>query len=552
MISLIAVVSIILILVLIVLFVSYSTGLWTVATQPQIDSKAAIEAYNIPSAWTSSLPVADSKCQVYTFVATGDNVPQPSLAALDANLTGKFNVVPLNATCTDDDQIFAQQMFHVCRYGELADIPIEEYAGCRLRNGGFTKIDGYYESYYNTCGVAAAADKSSSVTADNSTRCPGSIGLIAYNFTSSLPSAKCILDPLYSIDGTNVIIDPESPLRVAVSTITAGTATIPPVSTGGCSISDLQNGLPSQLFRVIRYTYDGTTPFIVSNSGPWLSIVHRPSGKCLAPYTLAADIKTASVSSFDSTKQPIVIPCNSFSNVKTWFYSTPTLVQPQSYIRGPRVNEPYNPTHDPTNPAWDGKIWEDERLTALPQLIWAPDPKVLGPIKDDTKLWEFLTKNKVYSLVPYITVANAPDYSRMSLVPFITFKASSVSEASTIRPPNDRESIYYPNINGGIAYAKLNATNANSKCNGFHLPTESFLEIIPGISIPFTIRRPLTRTNPCYKEYALRLYNQYLAAIAGAKQRILAEAGSFNYIDLALYPVIITDAANFYDPNSSA
>jgi len=532
--SILLITIIVLIIILIIILGTFVLGFWRPATLPSANISEMTNTYNIPSAWTGGAPTDDSSCQVYTFVSTNGDIPQPSLAALSANQTGKFNISPLNATCTDDDQIFAQKMFHVCRYGQLSDIPITQYSGCPLRSGGFTKIDGFYEEYYNMCsnqGTTGTGNggQTSTLTEGNSTRCAGTVALITYNFTNTLASATCLKDPVYTIEGSTVIMSSTASVRLAHSTITGGN---PPVSSGGCSITEVQNGFPSQLFRITRFEYDSTNKSLKqNNTGPWVRITHRPSGLCIAPYTLGSNGKTPSVSAFNPTLSPILVESSSFGNNGAWFYITPVLSMPS----GEASQVPAN-----------------QVLTALPQLIWAPTIQTLGPIKNNDILWEYVTnsKNNVHSLVPFtVNGSNNVVYNRTSMIPFITFPAAASSNLPSIKPPTDPTSPYYPRFSNAIAvpggYADLNKANPASGCFGF----------VPGfVGFPITIGsqntiQPVTKTSQCYKDYVLNLYAQYAAAITGAKQRIIAESGAFNYIDLVLLPIVLNDSSNFYNPN---
>jgi hypothetical protein len=512
---------IIFVIILIILLGTYVTGLWKPVVLPAADIQSMIDAYSIPSAWTSSLPTDNGECQVYTFVSTNGDVPQPSIDVLNANETSKYEVFPIQQSCTDDDQIFAQHSYHVCRYGELPDIPITQFDGCPLINGGFTKINGYYEEYYNTCGGSTS---SSTLTESNSTRCLGSVALIAYDYTSSLASSTCIVDPVYTIDGSTIIIAPDAPLRVANPTINIG----PPISfTGGCSITATQNGFPSELFRVTRYAYDASSKGLTqNNNGSFIKITHRPTGKCIAPYTLGSDGKTVSVSSFNPNLSPILVDASSFGNYDAWWYITPRL-----NMSAVEVAQLANVT---------------DKLYSLPQLVWMPNPNAIGGLSGNDSLWDYLTnpKNNVYSLVPFTVSNGTPIYDRMSMQPFLTYKADSPSEADTILPPTNKNSLYYPSINDAIThYIPGVYTNPTSACFGYNFTYGGFITTI-GI---FNTVVPLNQVSPCYKEYTTVKYLQYEQAILGAKARILAEAGAFNYINLTLYNIITNDSSDFYN-----
>ena len=347
--SIIIIVIVVFVLILITLLATFSIGFWTPAVLTTPSPETMSNLYAIPSAWTSSQPLNNASCQVYTFVSINGEIPQPGLDRL--NQPEDYTVFPVQQSCTDDDQIFAQPSYHVCRYGDFPDIPITQFKGCPLVNGGFSKINGYYEEYYNTCGVSTAG----SVTESNSTRCAGSVGLVTYDFSSTLASATCILEPIYTLDGDTVIIAPDAPLRIAHPTLSE----TPPTSVGGCSITATQNGFPSQLFRITRYAYDVNASVLTqNNSGPFCQITHRPTGKCIAPYTLSSDGVTPSLSSFNPNKSPILVDPGSFGNYGAWWYITPMLTMPADEVAQ---------LPDPT-----------AALVALPQLVWAPIPSFIG------------------------------------------------------------------------------------------------------------------------------------------------------------------------------
>jgi hypothetical protein len=461
------------------------------------------------------MPLSNSGCEVYTFVSpNGSTIPQPSIDSL--NQTGDYTIFPIQQGCTDDDQIFAQHNFHVCRYGELPDIPITQFDGCPLVNGGFTKINGYYEEYYNTCGGST----SSNLTEANSTRCAGSVGLIAYDFTSSLSSAVCVLEPVYTLDGSTVIMAPDAPLRVVKASINGN----PPVVTGGCNISDTQNGFPSQLFRVTRYAYDSSTNSLtLNNSGSFVKITHRPTGNCIAPYTLGTDGKTPSISSFNPNKSPILVDPTSFNNVGAWWYITPSLSQPADEVA--QLPDP------------NGKLF------ALPQLVWMPNPSAIGSIQDPVLLWDYLTDpaNNVFSLIPFRVVGLSLIFDVMSMRRFITYAPGLT--LPTILPPTNPSSPYYATLQGGKAYANNFRFNTNSKCFGYN-PSLGGLPVQIGSQ---TIIVPLSQTSACYAEYNSSLIRSYLQAIFSAYSRVIAEAAAFNYIDLNLLPIILNGVSNFYN-----
>ncbi len=503
------------VILLLILLGTFMLGLWDQVEFPPANTQEMINAYSIPSAWSSGLPVPNASCQAYTFISTDGTIPQPGIDHLN-NTSDDIVIFPIQQECTDSDQIFAQNSFHVCRYGDFPDIPITQFDGCPLKTGGFTKINGFYEEYYNTCGVTTQ----SSLTESNSTRCIGSIGLITYNFTGALGSSTCILDPLYTIDGSNVIIPANAPLRVAHPTLNSTSFS------GGCSITATQNNFPSQLFRVTRYSYDPkTTSLTQNNSGSFLRITHRPTGKCIAPYTLGTDGKTVSVSFFNPNLSPILVDASSFGNHGAWWYVTTTMNTPSYLITDPTQSQ-----------------------RALPQLIWAPVPSVIGTIeKDPIQLWTYLTSGNVFSLVPFtIDSSGSPVYNRMSMVKFtrLLYKPAAAINLPNILPPTNTNSTYYPTLlECQNNYAPFFANISTSGCYKYNSTYKGFPKQI-GTE---TIIVPLAQTDACYLEYSNFKYYNYQIAIASAKQRVLAEAGAVNYIDLTLLNIILNQSSNFYN-----
>ena len=57
---------------------------------------------------------------------------------------------------------------------------------------------------------------------------------------------------------------------------------------------------------------------------------------------------------------------------------------------------------------------------------------------------------------------------------------------------------------------------------------------------------PLDWNDVCSKEYTDGLTTAYNALLTGVKERIMAEAASFQYIDLALYPIIMSNVSSYY------
>lgn len=559
--SILFITSFVLITIIVILGLSYYIGIWDTPIIEEENVQNMIDLYKIPSAWTPSLGVEGASCQVYTFNTETGKVPQPSLYSLNSqSLTNKkYTITPISGNCIDDDQIFAKKVFHVCRYGELGNIPISQYNGCKLTNGGTTKIDGYYEEFFELCSEdidSSGIGANSTLASDNSQRCLGSIGLISYNLTTSLHNATCILEPEYKMDGENVIIDTDAPLRIAQSVITPGN---PPSIEGGCSISDVEVSLPSQLFRVVQYDVDNSGVLKQQDKGPWISIGHRPTGLFISPYTITADGETLSLSSLKIDRNPILVEGSSYDNENgVWFYTTPRLSQPPKYVRdevkppGWTLENAGDPTYDqgynPDSDIYDGLIWRDQLLSALPQIIWAPDTADIVLLKNDEDMWNYFTdpKNKIYSMVPFgLDVNLAPDFTKgLTLVPFLTYNPGSPDDPSTILSPNDPTSQYFPNMSiltsdGG--YLDMNKANPDSACYNYskrQLP-----------NLPFTWQNDegeyISQIQDCFKEYSLYLIDQYNTEIETANERLSAENGSFQFLNLDLYSIITNSAESF-------
>lgn len=543
--SILIIVGIIIIIIIFIPIIIYYAGSWKPAKLNQVTIAEASQSYNIPSAWTTAKPVKSSTCQVYTFVGNNNNIPQPSISSISV---GNNQIQPINGTCVDDDQIFAQKMFHICKYGEFQDIPSTQFNGCPKVDGGFTKLNGYYEEFFNICGNPVSTKKTgtgqfSDITADTSTRCPGSIGLIMFNYQSSVKRGICLREPVYQTDGSNILIEPDAPLTVARFGSGTATGSYPDPSLG-CDLGETQNGFPSQLFRVTRHTYDGKS-FTLNNVGNWVNIIHRPTSKYVAPYTLTSDKTKASVNSFIPSFPPILINSTSFNGKGCWWYMSPNLIMPSSLIRGVRpFPDPLLPSTIVGNYLWDGKYWLDEKRGAKPQLIWAPNPTILNNLSSNDDLWNFLNDkvNVVYSLVPFIRIGMDVNYSAMSLTPFITYQLNA---ADNILPLTDSNSLYYPTQTGLLDYATTNANNVNSNCIGFNSLLKGRIIAVPGDSSK-NMFFPLNWNDSCSKEYTDSLTVSYNIALTGVKERLMAEISSFQYVDLALYPIIMSNVSSYY------
>jgi hypothetical protein len=547
--SIVIIVAFILIIVVVIIIIAYYGSSWKPATLNQTVLNSAASAYNIPSAWSGAQSVKGSTCQAYTFLSINGIIPQPSIDELNL---GDTTIQPINSTCTDDDQIFAQKMYHICKYGEFQDIPPAQFAGCQKVDGSHTKVDGFYEEFFNICGPPISNNKVgtgtfSDVTSDTSTRCPGSIGLVMFNFQASLDGGLCLREPVYTIDGTNIIIDPQATLTIAKKGNGIPTGTYPDPSLG-CNFAETQHNFPAQIFRVSRHTYSNGV-FTLDGSGSWINIIHRPTGKYVAPYTLTQDLSKALVTSFIPNNSPILIDGSSFNGKGNWWYMSNYIVMPNSLIRGVRPDpDPMIPSTIVGSPTWDGLYWADQQRAAKPQLIWAPDPTVISNATTDEALWALYTSttNIIYSLVPFVRTNNDGDYSRMSMTPFITYSlASGFPIVDAIPPITDPTSPFYANMGDALVYAGDNANNPSSACLGFNTAAGGRYISAPG-TITGYIFVPLYTGDPCYKEYVNNLTILYNEAVAAAKERVLAENGAFQYLDLVLYPTILNNVGSYF------
>jgi hypothetical protein len=526
-----AIVCLILFSVLIILIISYYIGMWESYKVPQDDIEDMKMSYNIPSPWSSSSNATNSDCQVITFVDKNPNIiPQPNIRSLNASIMSFDTKIKLPQTCVDDDQITAVKKAHVCNYGELQGIPISQYTGCRLINGGTTKVNGYYEEYYAICSFGGSSSNIQNTTSDNSNRCSGTIGLLTYNYTSSLKSATCIVEPDYKINRGNVDIPPIAFLKTTKNSTE---------SNANCSINANYEGFPTQLFRLVRYSYDNEKRnFVLNNSGSWVSIVHRPTNTCIAPYTLSGTPLTANVVSLVRDSSAVLIDCSSFNNV--WFYMTPSLNQPSDQIRNIEKPSDYSnstkyPQFDKNNRDWDGKVWKDEALSALPQLIWVPDARVFSLLSTQDELWNYLvdTDNNIISLVPFRIVNKIPDYSAMSMVPFLTYSRSSTN---TLPLRTDSNSLYNPNwkdFEGNYFRDKYN--DKTSACYNKGTGNKPVISIAT-IYGPVSVR--ISTNSTCYTEYNNFKNEQYNNAVKKYQDRVIAEGGSFQYINISLMGLI--------------
>ena len=184
-------------------------------------------------------------------------------------------------------------------------------------------------------------------------------------------------------------------------------------------------------------------------------------------------------------------------------------------------------------------------LVALPQLVWAPIPSLLGPLRGNDAIWDYLMNpaNNTYSLVPFTKPVNIPVYDRMSMQRFLTYPSNAASELPNFPPFTDPSNPYYPTLSGGRNYASSHNIEPDDACYGYSSLLEGFITTV-GIN---EVVVPLSKSSDCYKEYADVQYILYLDVIFGANARLVAELGAFNYIDLPILELMLASATNFYD-----
>jgi hypothetical protein len=199
----------------------------------------------------------------------------PSIDDLNNNLP---NYIKSTQECVDPDQILAQAGKHTCQNpnnggGGTGCITSTTFTftptGAKYVTGDFVPVgvtEGIIDPtivnppnpYYITCGSKA---------------CPGEIGLIVPNFTN-------IINPNITLSTKPTTIDPNSnyPNCLQNNGITEPNTGAFYSGILPCDLSDA-----SQVFRMIRYSFDDNYIPSINPTGIYAAIIHRATGFYLAP-----------------------------------------------------------------------------------------------------------------------------------------------------------------------------------------------------------------------------------------------------------------------------
>lgn len=276
-----------LVIIIVVIFALLLVGVYFLGKSGAFNSKGSPEqsktydekkysmgqnAYLPVSTWSQFKPNAkDDKysgsCINYTVKSSTISLGFPSIDDLNNN-TG--NYVKSTQECVDPDQILAQAGTHTCQNpnnggGGTGCIASTNFIGSDNKSysaGDYVPVgitEGLINSsnpdnpYYITCGSKA---------------CPGEIGLIIPNFTN-------IINPKDTLSSKTNANYPNCIQNNGVTEPNTGafyTNILP------CDLSD-----PSQVFRMIRYSFDDNYIPSVDPTGIYAAIIHRATGFYLAP-----------------------------------------------------------------------------------------------------------------------------------------------------------------------------------------------------------------------------------------------------------------------------
>lgn len=317
---------IIVILFVIIYLILFSRGSFTPpALAKVITPSQHILDYKIPSPWSKAIPVSGvtGTCRAITFSGELGLPSIPSYSVLNSCLGSTCFDLNNQQSCFDQDQLFVQEVKHTCNISEGPAAGV----GCRKIDGTFA-LEDEEETYYRSCG--------------NAEQCGGSIGILATNF-----------NPTSFISGSVSGL-----VCIAVSETLVGETYTYDIPKGKqCDIGDL-----TQLFRVERFSRSSTGSYKHDSSGLVGRIVHRRSGKCLAPVLTQNAQGNYILTSATSGSDLDLIPCETLGRDGVWWGFTPPITAPDNSSAAPQ------------------------------QIVYIPDiseiPEDLGNITD---VWNFLS-----------------------------------------------------------------------------------------------------------------------------------------------------------------
>ncbi len=220
-------VFIFLLLILIVLFILFFSGVFKVEKATPPDVEKLLEEVKEKSSWGTPRDVPHGTrnfCGVYTFVGTDPD--EPAVPTFDPTVLNA--ITPVSATtegCIDDDQIAAKQQIRTCEGdGDTGDVCVTDQ--------GVIFQKGKTDIFYQGCDIQ---------------RCKDQFGILAFRFEPELDGTVCM-----SFDS----VESEAVGRK-------------------CDINDSKQKFRFQRALPVSLKED--------NSGPYLRIFERISGKCVVP-----------------------------------------------------------------------------------------------------------------------------------------------------------------------------------------------------------------------------------------------------------------------------
>lgn len=387
---------IIIFIIAIILIILFSTGVFTQkryenTTQEELNNISnQMEQLNSP--WGTAVPVPgiNGNCNVYTFIS--DYQYSPAIVSYSDIGSCNNGCIGNNCNCStpitsqgciDVDQLFAQQVVRSCMGG--TELNVQTSGLCRQTNGLLVP-PGTIETYFKPC-KQSKTDSSETgaiqtTSETNNQYCQGDLSLISFGIntketgTEIFNNAICLSTPLYiysdnTISG-NISVTNLSPLFQEV-----------------CSMNEVYNNIPSQLFRIVRADWDGRK-FTVNSNGSFVAIIHRPTGYYVAP-------------TFDLRNNPIIggdlqiVNVNELKNSGYIWYMTEPLMSPDGLNKSP------------------------------PQFVYFPDPGLLQYIN-----WNILILQ--ISIQPELMSDGLPSKSTSpKMKNFLTFSTTSNNQIDTVK-----------------------------------------------------------------------------------------------------------------------
>ena len=342
--------------------------------------------------WDSYAFVEGSTCGIYTAQSVGRFIPGfPTLQTISEGVE-YTRVDATSGVCINDDQIMARKAKHMCR-GEL-NLTVRSSGVCR-GNDGNEYQKGEIEEFWVDCDPKSSSQKPvDNLIATGSSRCKGGLGILAFNVNTSVlgedmfSNSRCISSPeTYPVDAPDGAITIDSEY---------------------CDMRPLDEyNLSRQLFRIERADYSDKTGFTYSPSGKFLRIVHRKTGKCLAPNLSLVD-------GVYDIKSPINGPIMLISPN----YSAVINNKRISYLGYwwgllPAGKQPNCPPYTGSQTCY--------RTNQYIVYVW--DPNEVLKIKDETTLWDFIMTN------PFIM---RPEFTGPKMV------SSPIIKYNEYNPGNDK------------------------------------------------------------------------------------------------------------------